>query len=84
MLSCRELNARATDYLEGQMSLRQRAGFKLHLLMCSRCGTYVDQLAKTIALLRAGRPAASQTTPDDGLMAAFRAATAHNENFNAR
>jgi predicted anti-sigma-YlaC factor YlaD len=84
MLTCRELNERATDYLEGQMSLRQRAGFKLHLLMCSKCGTYVDQLAKTIALLRVGRPTQDEAAPDDKLIEAFRATAANSEKPDAR
>lgn len=84
MLTCRELNERATDYLEGQMSLRQRAGFKLHLLMCSKCRTYADQLAKTVKLLRTVKSAATQSTPDARLIEAFRSATARNGKSNAR
>ena len=83
MLSCRELNERATDYLEGQMGLRERAGFKLHLMMCKHCGSYVDQLSKTITLLRSGKPAASDAVPDDKLIDAFRSTTANKEKPDA-
>ena len=55
MLSCRELSETATDYLEGTLSLRQRASVKMHLLMCKHCRAYIDQLAKTVALLKSGQ-----------------------------
>lgn len=70
MLSCRELSETATDYLEGTLSLRQRASVKMHLLMCKHCRAYVDQLAKTVALLKTGQ--AERSEPDPRVIEAFR------------
>jgi len=42
----------ATDYMERTLSLRASLGMRLHLGMCSSCRAYVNQLRKTVALLR--------------------------------
>ena len=75
MLSCRELSETATDYLEGTLTLRQRAGVRMHLLMCKHCRAYVDQLAKTIALLKAAQTGQDSVEPDPRVIEAFRNAT---------
>jgi predicted anti-sigma-YlaC factor YlaD len=75
MLSCRELSETATDYLEGTLTLRQRAGVRMHLLMCKHCRAYVDQLAKTIALLTAAPTGQDSSEPDPRVIEAFRNAT---------
>lgn len=72
MLTCRDLSEIATDYLEGDLGLRQRTAIQLHLLMCKHCRRYVDQLAKTVALLRAS---AQSEAPGDDLLDAFRKST---------
>lgn len=72
MLTCKELSERATDYLENAVSTRQRASIKLHLLMCKHCRTYVDQLAKTVSLLKAAGQSRGDATPDAAVLASFR------------
>ncbi len=44
MITCQELTEAVTDYLEGHMSLGQRWGFRLHLMMCSACRRYLRQM----------------------------------------
>lgn len=75
MLSCRELSETATDYLEGNLTLRQRASVKFHLLMCKHCRAYVDQLAKTVALLKTAKDDQSDATPPPAILEAFRKTT---------
>jgi hypothetical protein len=49
---CSEVQANLTEYLEGSLSLRQRLGIRLHLLVCRGC----DCLRKALELLpRLGR-----------------------------
>ncbi|WP_137152699.1 zf-HC2 domain-containing protein [Devosia sp. FKR38] len=74
MLSCRELSETATDYLEGALTLRQRVGVTMHLLMCKHCRAYVDQLAKTVSLLKSGQAEQDMAEPDPGVIDAFRKA----------
>ena len=49
-MSCRELVAVLTDYLEGAMPDEDRTRLELHLVMCAGCRTYLDQIRETIAL----------------------------------
>lgn len=75
MLNCEELSERATDYLESALSPTQLAGVKMHLLICKHCRAYVDQLVKTIKLLKAAGESTSDLTPDRALLAGFRTDT---------
>lgn len=53
MLSCRDLAQKhASDYLDGQLSVRQRFAVKLHLLMCTSCRRFVDQLRRVSGVIR--------------------------------
>lgn len=53
-LTCRELVDLVTDYLEGALPPRDRLDFERHLVWCSFCRDYLDQMRTTIALT--GRP----------------------------
>ena len=52
MLSCRELVAHASDYIDAQMGLRQRWSVRMHLAMCINCRRFVRQLRLTRRVLR--------------------------------
>lgn len=51
MLTCKELTALVTDYLEGRQSLVERMRFELHLGMCRHCRAYLRQMRATIETL---------------------------------
>jgi hypothetical protein len=51
MVSCKEIVDKANDYLDGQISLPKRIGFRMHLFMCHHCNRYVRQLKTTIETL---------------------------------
>lgn len=71
-LSCQELVATVTDYLEGSLPLSERTRFETHLCYCPPCRVYLAQMEETVAV--AGRltvealPAESR----EQLVAAFR------------
>lgn len=71
-LTCRELVEMVTDYLEGALSPRERARFEAHLAECEGCRDYLDQMRRTITLLR--RPDADSIAPAkrERLLALFR------------
>ena len=48
-LTCQELVETVTAYLEGMLSAAERAIFEAHLAACEGCGTYLDQMRRTIA-----------------------------------
>jgi anti-sigma factor RsiW len=56
MLTCRELvHTRASDYIDSQLNWRQRAGVRLHLLICDHCRRFVRQL-ELVRRILARRP----------------------------
>lgn len=57
-LACREAVALITDYLEGELTQRDRARLEGHLDACPHCGEYLAQIRATI-------DASGHVTPDD-------------------
>jgi anti-sigma factor RsiW len=71
-LNCEELVEIVTEYLEGGLSDAERERFEEHVVACSGCANYLDQIRMTIEL-------AGRVTVDDlmgetraELLAAFR------------
>lgn len=52
MLSCKELVAHSSDYLDGQLRLRERISVRTHLAVCSHCRRFIRQLKLSQAVLR--------------------------------
>ncbi|WP_431483792.1 anti-sigma factor family protein [Pseudomonas solani] len=52
MLNCRELVARSSDYIDGQLGFVQRLGVRQHLLICPHCRRFLAQLNLTREVLR--------------------------------
>jgi anti-sigma factor RsiW len=52
-LSCQELVELVTDYVEGALPDDALARSEAHLAACAGCGAYLEQMWRTIALLRA-------------------------------
>lgn len=50
MLTCQDLTDLVTDYLEGQLSLKDRVRFQLHLGMCRRCRAFLHARKVTIEI----------------------------------
>ncbi|MWV13945.1 anti-sigma factor [Pseudomonas sp. R-28-1W-6] len=53
MLSCKELVAHSSDFLDGQLSLRERLSVRAHLAMCRHCRRFIRQMKVTQGVLRA-------------------------------
>jgi predicted anti-sigma-YlaC factor YlaD len=49
-LSCRKLVEILTDYLEGAVTAQERIRVEQHLVICSGCAAYADQLRTTVRL----------------------------------
>lgn len=71
-ITCRELVALVTDYLEGVLPEGERRLFEAHLDHCDGCRHYIAQMQATIATL--GRLHKSDLPPDtrDRFLTAFR------------
>ncbi len=74
MPRCKEISARAVDYMEGRLSWKERAAYGLHLATCRDCRTDFAQMRSTVALLgRLPLPPAA-TSVNEPLLQSFRAA----------
>jgi predicted anti-sigma-YlaC factor YlaD len=74
MLSCKDVTARATAFLERDLSWWERVQMRLHLAMCAACQRYLAQMAATRELLRRfGQTLAGDERVDPALRDAFRA-----------
>lgn len=71
-MMCQELVELVTDYLEGNLSSRDRRRFEAHIGDCPHCTAYVEQFRETIRLT--GRLREEDIQPDarEALLAEFR------------
>jgi predicted anti-sigma-YlaC factor YlaD len=51
-LDCRDVVVLVTDYLEEQLEAEVQAAFDDHLTGCVGCTNYVEQMRKTLGMLR--------------------------------
>ena len=71
-LACKELVEIITDYLEGTLPERDRARFDAHILTCTPCRDYVEEMRTTLRLTgRVTVDSISSGTRDE-LLRAFR------------
>ena len=52
MLTCKEQVARSSDYLDGQLTFRERLLVRHHLLFCPNCRRFIQQMRLLQATLR--------------------------------
>ena len=52
MLNCREASQVVSQSLDRRLSLRERFGLRLHLMMCDACRQFVAQLRLLTAALK--------------------------------
>lgn len=61
-LTCQQMTALITDYLEGRMPFLDRARFQLHIGMCRHCRRYLRQMKLSVAALGGMPP---EPVPED-------------------
>ncbi|MBD2839356.1 zf-HC2 domain-containing protein [Pseudomonas sp. JM0905a] len=52
MLTCKELVARSSDLLDGELSFRERMAMRRHLMLCRNCRRFIKQMKLTQAVVR--------------------------------
>ncbi|MBA2662426.1 MAG: anti-sigma factor [Bradymonadaceae bacterium] len=75
MMTCKEATDQVTDYLDGRVPHGKRIGIWLHLMMCVRCRSYVNQMRQVVELIGdLSKQPLTTAPPDvrDALMAEFR------------
>ncbi len=73
MLTCHQVAAGATDYMEGAAPPLRRLGVWAHLRICPNCREYLRQLSRSIGLARRALVAAPAAEVEDALAAIFAA-----------
>lgn len=53
MLTCKEQVARSSDFLDGQLSFRERLLVRHHLMFCPNCRRFIRQMRLVQATLSA-------------------------------
>ena len=71
-ITCRELVELVTDYLEDALPTSDRLDFERHLVWCSWCRDYVDQVRATIELTGAAEDVDPSPPLREHLLDAFR------------
>ena len=51
MLTCEQMTALVTEYVEGRLPFAEWAKFQLHIMMCKQCREYVAQMKLTARTL---------------------------------
>ncbi|MEH6354766.1 MAG: zf-HC2 domain-containing protein [Marinobacter sp.] len=51
MLMCKDLARIASDYIDDELGTRQKLSVKIHLMMCSGCRTFIDNLRTSSELM---------------------------------
>ena len=77
MLTCKEQVARSSDYLDGDLSFRERLMVRHHLMFCPSCRRFIRQMRLMQATLRA---MPEETVPDVDALAERLAAERRKEN----
>ncbi|MHC5350835.1 anti-sigma factor family protein [Metapseudomonas furukawaii] len=52
MLTCKELVARSSDLLDGQLGFRERLAMRRHLVLCRNCRRFIRQMKLAQAVVR--------------------------------
>lgn len=52
MLSCKQLVARSSDYLDGQLRFTEGLSVRAHLALCVNCRRFIRQMRLTLRVLQ--------------------------------
>ncbi|MBN4046423.1 zf-HC2 domain-containing protein [bacterium AH-315-P15] len=82
-ISCKELDEKLDDYLEGDLSSWNRFRFAWHFIACKACAVYAAGYRKTVALIKSSidspnHPAADEEVPEELLQDIIKKQTAPN------
>ena len=73
MFECKDVAEEASNYLDGGLPLGKRVGLFLHLVYCSCCRRYLQQLRQTISTVAVLRPQEQHQTDTQALAEKLRA-----------
>ena len=71
-LVCRQIVELVTDYLEGELSARDRARFEAHLAECDGCAGYLEDMRRMVESMSQLPDPPMDPATHDALLRAFR------------
>jgi predicted anti-sigma-YlaC factor YlaD len=70
-LACQQVVELVTEYLENELSARDRRRFEAHLRHCQHCTEYIDQMRTVIRLTGSLTPEDLSPEVEDELLSVF-------------
>ncbi|NQY26455.1 MAG: hypothetical protein HRT92_04680 [Piscirickettsiaceae bacterium] len=67
MYQCKDIADEVNNYIDGDLPLSKRVGLFIHLLMCSCCRNYLQQIRSTISIISVSQPKENDSTDVDAL-----------------
>jgi hypothetical protein len=62
MFQCKDVAEEANNLIDGDLPLRKRIGLWLHILVCSCCRNYLQQIRQTISTVTTFKPTEKDKT----------------------
>ena len=62
MYQCKDIADEVNNYIDGNLSLGKRVSLFFHLLMCSCCRNYLQQIRTTISIITVSKPKENDDT----------------------
>ena len=67
MFQCKDVAEEASNYLDGDLPLGKRIGLFMHLIVCSCCRNYLQQIRTTIKTISVMHPHEQDSTDTHAL-----------------
>ena len=65
MITCEEFEDFILDYLEGELTWRQKFVFELHMVLCRECREYLSAYRASMELAKGAEAIDASAVPDD-------------------
>ena len=65
MITCRELADFIQGYLDGELSVRERLAFRMHLALCRACRAYLKTYEEAVRMGKQAFDTSSDAIPED-------------------
>ncbi|RKZ89205.1 MAG: hypothetical protein DRQ39_01180 [Gammaproteobacteria bacterium] len=67
MYQCKDIAEEVNNYIDGGLPLGKRIGLFFHLLICSCCRNYLQQIRSTISVVTVSHPKENDNTDPKAL-----------------
>ncbi len=67
MYQCKDIAEEVNNYIDGGLPLGKRIGLFFHLLICSCCRNYLQQIRSTISVVTVSHPKENDNTDHKAL-----------------